>query len=85
MIAVRVTDRDRVRPDAVGLWMLREIRRRHPREFQWREAHMDRLAGSDRARKAVDASDEAVHALLATYERESRTFAESARRYHLYR
>jgi len=84
MIAVRVTDRDRVRPDAVGLWMLREIRRRHPREFQWREAHMDRLAGSDRARKAVDASDEAVHALLATYERESRTFAGAARRYHLY-
>jgi uncharacterized protein YbbC (DUF1343 family) len=84
MVAVRVTDRDRVRPDAVGLWMLREIRRRHPREFQWRVAQMDRLAGSDRARRAVDTGDDAVRALLATYERESRAFAESSRRYHLY-
>jgi hypothetical protein len=45
---------------------------------------MDRLAGSDRARRAVDTGDDAVRALLATYERESRAFAESSRRYHLY-
>jgi uncharacterized protein YbbC (DUF1343 family) len=84
MLTVRVTDRDRVRPDAVGLWMLREIRARHPREFQWRTAAMDRLAGGERARRAVDASDDAVRALLAAHEAESRAFAAAARRYHLY-
>jgi uncharacterized protein YbbC (DUF1343 family) len=85
MLTVRVTDRDRVRPDAVGLWMLREIRARHPGEFEWRATFVDRLAGSDRARQAVDSSDEAVRALLAAYEAESQRFAAATRAYHLYR
>jgi uncharacterized protein YbbC (DUF1343 family) len=83
-VTVRVTDRDLVRPDAVGLWMLREIRARHPREFQWRPAAVDRLAGGERVRRAVDASDDAVRALLAAHEAESRQFAEGVRKYHLY-
>jgi uncharacterized protein YbbC (DUF1343 family) len=85
MLTVRVTDRDRVRPDEVGLWMLREIRARHPRAFAWRAAHMDRLAGDGRARRAVDTSDAAVRALLAAYADESRRFAASTRQYRLYR
>jgi uncharacterized protein YbbC (DUF1343 family) len=84
MVTVRVTDRDRVRPDAVGLWMLREIRARHPREFAWRAAAVDRLAGGERVRRAVDASDDAVRALLERHEAESRRFEGATRRYHLY-
>jgi hypothetical protein len=45
---------------------------------------MDRLAGGNRARRAVDTSDDAVRALLAAYETESRRFAEATRQYHLY-
>lgn len=84
MLRVVVTDRDRVRPDAVGLWMLRAIYAAHPREFAWRTAHADRLAGSDRMRGAVEAGDGAVEALLARYAEEARRFGEETRGYRLY-
>jgi uncharacterized protein YbbC (DUF1343 family) len=85
MVRVTVTDRDRVRPAEVGLWMLREIRTRHPREFQWREQHADRLAGSARMRQAVDGSDDAVRALLAAWDAEARGFEQATRPYRIYR
>ena len=84
MVEVVVTDRERVRPAEVGLWLLREIRARHPREFEWRVQHMDRLAGSDRARLAVERGDAAVTALLRALDAESRAFAEATRRYRIY-
>ena len=59
--------------------------RRAIRELAWRAAHMDRLAGDERARRAVDAGDAAVTALLAAWREESRRFAAEARPYHLYR
>jgi uncharacterized protein YbbC (DUF1343 family) len=85
VVRVVVTDRDRVEAPAVGLWMLRAIQAARPREFAWRAAHMDRLAGDERARRAVDAGDAAVTALLAAWREESRRFAAEARPYHLYR
>jgi uncharacterized protein YbbC (DUF1343 family) len=85
MLRVTVTDRDRVRPPEVGLWMLREVRTRHPREFAWREAHADRLAGSARMRRAVDASDDAVRALLAEWDAEARRFEATTRAVRIYR
>ena len=80
-----VTERDQVDAPAVGLWMLRAIYAAHPREFAWRAQHMDRLAGDDRARRAVEAGDDAVAALLRAWAAESRRFAAEARPYHLYR
>lgn len=85
MLRVIVTDRDRLEPTAVGLWMLRAIYAAHPRDFAWRPSHADRLAGSDRMRRAVERGDDAVRALLATYAEESRRFAAAARAYQLYR
>jgi uncharacterized protein YbbC (DUF1343 family) len=85
MVRVVVTDRDRVEPAAVGLWMLRTIYAAHPREFAWRVEHADRLAGSERMRRAVEAGDDAVRALLATYGEESRRFEAASRAYRLYR
>ncbi len=84
MVRVTVTDRDRVRPDAVGLWLLRELRARHPGEFAWRVPFIDRLAGDERARRAVDTSDDAVRQLLDAYAAESQAFAAQTRPYHLY-
>ena len=84
MLRVVVTDRDRVRPDAVGLWLLRTIHAAHPREFAWRTQHADRLAGSDRMRRAVEATDDAVAALLAQYADEARAFAQQTRRFWIY-
>lgn len=85
MLHVTVTDRERVNAPAVGLWMLRAIHAAHPRDFSWRAQHMDRLAGSDRARRAVESGDAAVAALLNTWDAESRRFAAGARPYWIYR
>ena len=84
MLHVVVTDRDRVEPAAVGLWMLRAVYAAHPGDFQWRAQHADRLAGSDRMRRAVEAGDDAVAALLRAYADESRRFEAEARPYRLY-
>ena len=85
MLRVVVTDRDRVDPSAVGLWTLRAVYAAHPREFAWRASHADRLAGGDRMRRAVEAGDGAVAALLRTYAEEARRFEAEARPYRLYR
>ena len=85
MVEIVVTDRERVRPAEVGLWLLREIRARHAQQLEWRPAHMDRLHGSDRARLAIDSGDAAVTALLRTLDDESRAFAASTAPYRIYR
>jgi uncharacterized protein YbbC (DUF1343 family) len=84
MVRVSVTDRDRVNPAEVGLWLLREIRARHPQEWQWKGS-VERLAGSRRVREAVESGDDAVRALLADFARESAQFARESAKYHIYR
>jgi len=85
MIRVRVTDREVVQPVEIGAWMLREIYARHQQEWEWRVTFIDRLSGSDRLRKAVETSDAAVTALLASFRSESARFAEQVMPYRLYR
>ena len=72
MIAVVVSDREAVQPYRVGLAMLRAIYSRHKGEFQWRVAHIDRLAGSTRYRDAVEL--DAIASLIPSLEQESRDF-----------
>ena len=74
MIHVTVTDRNAVNATAVGLHMLRTIYARHTREWQWRTGSIDRLAGSDRLRAAVE-KEGGIEALLPILERESTEFA----------
>ena len=76
MIHVAVTDRNAVNATAVGLHMLRAIYARHTREWQWRTGSIDRLAGSDRLRAAVE-KEGGIEALLPILERESAEFARS--------
>lgn len=84
MISVEVTDRDAVVPVRVGLEMLRAIYARHRGEFEWRVAHMDRLAGSERFRQAVE-RDGGIEALLPVLEAESARFRAAATASLLYR
>jgi uncharacterized protein YbbC (DUF1343 family) len=84
MIAVSVADRDAVQPYRVGLEMLRAVYQRHPREFQWRVEHIDRLAGSDRVRRAVE-TEGGIERLIAALDAESRDFDQKTRPYRLYR
>jgi uncharacterized protein YbbC (DUF1343 family) len=84
MISVAVSDRNAVVPVRVGLEMLRAIYRRHTGDFQWRQSHMDRLAGSTRFRQAVE-RDGGIEALLPVLEQEARAFQSAASGSLIYR
>lgn len=83
MIEVIITDRDSVIPVAVGAHMLQVIRARHAAEWEWRVSSIDRLAGTDELRKAVDSGT--VAELLQRWDEEARTFAARREPYLLYR
>lgn len=73
MLEVVVTARDSVRPITVGVHMLRAILARHGDHWQWREAHFDRLAGTDELRKALVAGT--TEQLMAKWDEDARAFA----------
>ena len=77
-----LTDRDAYRPVQSALLLIDLIRRLHPRDFEWRVAHFDRLAGTDRARQAIDRG--ALPALLREWEVEARAFRAKRQPYLLY-
>jgi uncharacterized protein YbbC (DUF1343 family) len=52
-IRLVATDREAYRPVRTALLLIDEIRRQHPKDFQWGKS-IDRLTGSDKARLAVD-------------------------------
>ena len=85
MLKVTVTDRDAVRPVEVGAWMLRVLYKRHASEWQWRQAAIDRLAGTDQLRKAVESGDDAVRALLARFAADAKAFEAATRPSRIYR
>jgi len=85
MLEISVTDRDAMKPMDVAVWMLRVIYRHHPNDWQWRPASIDRLSGGTALRSAIPAGDDAVRALLARWERESRDFAAQREPYLIYR
>jgi hypothetical protein len=61
--------------------MLEAIYARHKADFQWRPS-IDRLAGSDRLRAAVE--NGTVDDLLKTLDAESRRFQDATRKYWIY-
>lgn len=82
MIKVRVTDRNAVKPVVVGVRMLRAIYARHSAEFKWIERGIDRLAGTNLLREAVQ--NGTVDDLLARWEADARRFTEMTKPYRLY-
>ena len=76
-----VTDRQAYRPVRTSLLLIDEIRRRHPREFAW-TATIDRLTGSDRVRRAVEAGW--LPRLLEEWDREAAAFRGSRTPHLLY-
>jgi uncharacterized protein YbbC (DUF1343 family) len=72
MIKVTVTDRDRVRAPESGLRMLRAIYARHVKDWQWRERQIDRLAGTDELRPAVEQGT--VDALVRKWDAQAKVF-----------
>ncbi|HKG95950.1 MAG TPA: DUF1343 domain-containing protein [Gemmatimonadaceae bacterium] len=82
MVALRVTDRDSLRPTEAAAHLLRAIYRRHPKPFRWRSTGIEELTGSRALRRAV--AQGGVEALLARWERESAAFKAETEKYWLY-
>jgi uncharacterized protein YbbC (DUF1343 family) len=83
MIKVRVTDRDKVRAVELGVRMLRAIYARHQKEWSWREKSIDRLAGTDKLRAAVE--NNTVDALIKEWDADAVKFAAQIKPYLIYR
>jgi uncharacterized protein YbbC (DUF1343 family) len=81
MIELSVTDRDAARPVEIGVRLLRAIFARHRTDWQWRPS-IDRLAGTDELREAVEQGS--VDALLAKWSREANDFQSQSRKYWIY-
>ncbi|MEO7966472.1 MAG: DUF1343 domain-containing protein, partial [Gemmatimonadaceae bacterium] len=84
VIMMVVSDRDVVQPQQVGLYLMREIYKRHPQDFKWRVDAVDRLFGSPRLRAAVE-REGGVEALLKVMEHEAAEFGERTKPYWLYK
>jgi uncharacterized protein YbbC (DUF1343 family) len=85
MIAIRVTDRDAIRPVEIGVRMMRAIRARHPSRWRWHSNGIEELSGSRRLRAAIEArTGAAVERLLADWRTESAQFARDVAPYRLY-
>ena len=89
-VQVHVTDRDALRPVALGVHVLAACRATAPQEFaflpsSWegRPAHLDLLTGSARVREGLIAGEPAT-ALVAEWESDLAAFAERRRPYLLY-
>ena len=82
MIKVHVTDRNFVEPMMVAVRMLRAIYARHSGEFVWREAAIDRLAGTSQLRTAVQYGT--VDELLAAWSADAEKFTALSKKYWLY-
>jgi uncharacterized protein YbbC (DUF1343 family) len=80
-IRFNITDREAYRPVRAALVLIDEIRRQHPREFEWRPS-IDRLTGSDKVRAAIEGGT--LAALLDEWDREAAEFKESRKPFLLY-
>jgi uncharacterized protein YbbC (DUF1343 family) len=77
-----LTERETYRPVEATLLLIDAIRRRHPERFEWSRT-IDRLAGTDRLRKAIEAGT--LRALLREWERDAERFRRTREPYLLYR
>jgi uncharacterized protein YbbC (DUF1343 family) len=66
-----LTDRASYRPVRTALIAIDAIRRRHPQHFRW-SGTMDRLAGTERVRSAIEGGT--LPALLADWDRQAELF-----------
>jgi uncharacterized protein YbbC (DUF1343 family) len=69
-----VTDRQAYRPVRTALLAIDEIRRQHPAEFKW-SGTLDRLAGTDKVRLAIEAGT--LRPLLDEWDRDAAAFAQA--------
>lgn len=79
-----LTDRETYRPIRTALLFIDLVRRMHPATFRWQErgAGMDRLAGTDQMRAAIEGGR--LTSALAGWDRDAARFDAARRQYLLY-
>lgn len=79
-----LTDREAYRPVRTTLLFIDLVRRMHPGNFRWQErgAGLDRLAGTDELRTAIESGS--MSEILARWEAEAERFVEARREFLLY-
>lgn len=82
MVRITVTDRNAIRPVDMAVRLMREIYRRHPRDWRWRAHGIEELSGGRALRRVVEHGG--VDALLRRWHAEAARFAREVRRYRLY-
>ena len=82
-VRIRVIDREQFRAVATGVQILAKVQQLHPAEFQWREAAIDRLYGSDALRIAI-AQGKSIDALISSWGEELQEFRKKRKRYLMY-
>jgi uncharacterized protein YbbC (DUF1343 family) len=80
-IRFMITDRNAYRPVRSALTLIDEIRRQHTADFKW-TGSIDRLAGTDRVRLAIEAGT--LPALLDEWDREAAAFREETSGVRMY-
>ncbi len=76
-----IDDRQAYRPVRTALLVIDEIRRQHPGQFAW-SGTLDRLAGTDKVRLAIE--DGTLPAVLDAWDREAAAFARDRAPFLLY-
>ena len=77
------TDRDLYDPTVTAVVLLSELRRQAGDHWEWRESSFDRLAGTDRLRRAIEA-DEPVERIVRRWNQDLDRFRQLRAGYLIY-
>jgi uncharacterized protein YbbC (DUF1343 family) len=82
-VQVHITDAARFQPIRTWLAAIMTIKRMFPAVFEWKITHFDRLIGTDKVRRQIDAGDD-LEAITAGWESDQAAFLEQRKAYLLY-
>jgi len=82
-VQLHVLDRQALRPVTVGLHLIATVKAMYPSDFTWRLPHLDRLMGTDRIRKHLDAGI-SVKEIVASWSSDRASFEAQRRQVLLY-
>jgi len=82
-VAIHITDRKLVKPIEIAVMMLRLLIDKHPNDFEFRESHFDRLAGSSELRETLLAGTPCEN-IIESWSSDLEQFQERRKPYLLY-
>ena len=82
-VEIHVIDRTRFRPVSGAIELLRALRSKYPKEFQWNRDHFDRLSGSSQLRLAID-QGQSTHEIILDWQYHLKEFEQKRQKFLLY-